>query len=172
MISYKEFEELYQDFYSTLMKILYGVTGSVEVSEDLCQEAFIRLYNNLAIFPSQQDAKYWLIRVAKNLAFNHCRRKTTERKVVERLQKGPTFVETTPADLLKAEEDQAVVQIALQRLPVKYRQVLVLKEYSQFSYAKIAKIEGISESNVKIRIFRARNMMEKILREEEGYVSK
>ena len=69
------------------------------------------------------------------------------------------------------EETVTAVQSALNQLPEKLRMVLVLKEYGGLNYRDIGTILGISEGNVKVRVFRAREQLEKIFKEERHHVS-
>ena len=70
---------------------------------------------------------------------------------------------------MKKEASKAV-QNALDKLQPKLRTPLVLKEYGELSYKEIASILGISEGNVKVRVFRAREVLSGFLREDD-YVS-
>ena len=69
------------------------------------------------------------------------------------------------------EETRSNVQSALDALPFNLRAPLVFREYGDLSYKEIGAILGISESNVKVRIFRARERLEKTLGEGDAYVS-
>jgi RNA polymerase sigma-70 factor (ECF subfamily) len=69
------------------------------------------------------------------------------------------------------EETRADVQGALNALPYNLRAPLVFREYADLSYKEIGAILGISESNVKVRIFRARERVAKALAEGDAYVS-
>jgi RNA polymerase sigma-70 factor (ECF subfamily) len=64
-----------------------------------------------------------------------------------------------------------LVREAVEKLPVKLKAVLVLKEYADLNYRQIAGILRISESNVKVRVHRARKIMESMLDREEMHVS-
>ncbi len=172
MLIHSDFEELYKDFFSDLVWISFRITGSQEASEDICQEAFLRLHSRLEKFPTRQDARYWLIRVAKNLSLNYFKRRKTERKAIKKVKEQPLPQMKTGEELLLEEESVQLVKEALNRLPEKFSQVLILKEYSDLSYREIGKIMGISEGNVKVRAFRARNMLEQLLNKEDHHVSK
>jgi RNA polymerase sigma-70 factor (ECF subfamily) len=74
------------------------------------------------------------------------------------------------AEALRTESSK-LVQEALKRLPFKLRTSLVLREYAGLSYREIAQSLHISESNVKVRVFRARELLKKILDEEDLDVS-
>ena len=166
-----DFEKVYGAVYPLLYKIAYRITGDGTASDDLCQEAFIRYYRRIIPLPTEEQAKYWLIRVVKNLALNYEKRKGREKKAYDRLVREPG--RSTPSsdfELLRSESAK-LVQEALRRLPFKLRVVIVLREYGNLSYRDIGRIIGISESNVKVRVFRAREQLKKYLDEEEIYVS-
>jgi RNA polymerase sigma factor (sigma-70 family) len=171
----KEREERFNKEYPVLFPIIYRVsyriTGDETISEDLCHEAFIKYYERHELLPDINQAKYWLIRVVKNMSLNYEKKRMREKNAVSKLEKiTPQYMESTEKGVLK-EETKMIVQKALDKLPYKLRVVLVFKEYAQLNYKEIGAILGISEGNVKVRIFRARERLEKILKEENAYVS-
>ena len=158
------FERVYDAFFPVLMRIAYHITGNMNVSEDLCQEAFIKYYQRTVPFPDTDQAKYWLIRVLKNLAYNFEKRKRREKKAFTKVLQQPQRTEPSGESETLKKEAQNVVQRALQNIPYKFRSVLVLKEYGQLSYKEIARILGITEGNVKVRVFRARECLENLIK--------
>ncbi|MFA5448470.1 MAG: RNA polymerase sigma factor [Sphaerochaeta sp.] len=164
----RSFRLVYEEVFPILMRVVYHVTNNVDLAEEICQEAFIRFFDKQMSFPSLNDAKYWLIRVSKNLAINHVKRKSRERSMVEKLKQMPTpHANTTDGEkVLMEQETRKQVQEAIEELPEKYRLVIVLKEYSDMDYKQIAQVLNISESNVKVRVYRARKMLESILNQE------
>lgn len=165
------FERVYNHAFSLLVRIAYRITGDMTVSEDLCQEAFIRYYRRVVPLPSEEQAKYWLIRVVRNLALNYEKRKQRERKAINRLGHEPKPVlRSGEAEVLRSESSM-LVQAAIKRLPFNQRIALVLREYGNMSYKEIAKTLKISESNVKVRVYRARMQLKDYLDEGEVYVS-
>ena len=166
-----EFEKVYDATYPLLYKIAFRITGDTDISDDLCQEAFIRYYKRVIPLPNLDQSKYWLIRVVKNLALNYEKRKGREKRAYDRLLKEPKpIVRSGETELLRSESTQ-LVQIALEKLPFKLRSIIVLREFGGLSYKEIAKVAGISEANVKVRVFRAREQLKKHLDEEEVHVS-
>jgi len=167
----ESFEKVYQTVYPILIRVTYHITGDLAIAEDLCQEAFIRYYQREAPFPNLDQAKYWLIRVVKNLAFNHEKRKGRERRAHDRVLKEPQReVESGETEVIR-KETYEIVKSALYKLPYKLRTVLVLREYGGLNYKEIAAILKITEGNVKVRVFRAREQLSKLIDEEEVYVS-
>ena len=138
-----------------------------EIAEDLVQEAFERFYVKNISFPTMDEAKYWLLRVSKNLALNHIRRNKREIQLVEKVKKlpGVNFFDSSKAVI--EEEERRNVREAVNSLPENLRSVIQLKEYSGLDYKAIGKVLGISETNVKVRVHRARKKLEEILAAED-----
>jgi len=161
-----EFRRLYETVFPILFRVAYRITSSEEAAEDLCQEAFFRLHEKNMVFPNPDEAKYWLIRVVKNAALNYAKRKIRERKAYQRAFKEDTRVEETGEQVLVKKETREEVREALDKLPENLRSVLILKEYGELNYKEIGQSLGISEGNVKVRVFRARERLAGLLNSE------
>jgi RNA polymerase sigma-70 factor (ECF subfamily) len=165
-----DFRSLYETTFPILFRVAYRIAGTEEAAEDLCQEAFFRLHEKQMVFPSPDDAKYWLIRVVKNASLNYAKRKERERRAYQRaFREDARKIESGEDELMK-EEASREVQAALEKLPQNLRMVLVLKEYGELNYKEIGKTLGISEGNVKVRVFRARERLSQLMEKEGGYV--
>jgi RNA polymerase sigma-70 factor (ECF subfamily) len=158
-----DFRHLYKTVFPILFRIAYRIAGTDEAAEDLCQDAFFRLHEKNMSFPSTDDAKYWLIRVVKNASLNYAKRKDRERKAYQKAFHEETRVEETGEHILIKKEIQDEVKEALDKLPENLRMVLILKEYGEMNYKDIGHILGISEGNVKVRVFRAREQLAMLL---------
>lgn len=129
--------------------------------EDLAQEVFLKVFRKLHTF--QQDSAFftWLYRIAVNTASDHLSRRSRRRlQLVEdeqALDQGRPRREAPDVTqpLLDAELVEITRQI-LQKLPEKYRTILVLREYEDLSYTDIASVLGINLGTVESRLFRAR----------------
>ena len=157
------FKRLYDSAFPVLFRVAFRVTGSSEAAEDLCQESFFRLYEKNMVFPNPEEAKYWLIRVVKNAALNYAKRKERERKAYQRAFREDYRQEETGEGLLVKKETSEEIKSALEKLPENLRMVLILKEYAEMNYKEIGKVLGISEGNVKVRVFRARERLAALL---------
>ena len=78
-------------------------------------------------------------------------------------------VQSGEAELLAAESIK-IAKDALDKLPQKLKEAIVLKEYSDLNYKEIGKVLGISEGNVKVRIFRARKLLEEMVGAENVFL--
>ena len=164
-----DFRKVYDANYTLLMQVVMHIVYNQEIAEDLVQEAFERFYVKNISFPTMDEAKYWLLRVSKNLALTHIRRNKREIQLVEKVKKLPgetvNFFDSSKAVI--EEEERRNVREAVNSLPENLRSVIQLKEYSGLDYKAIGKVLGISETNVKVRVHRARKKLEEILAAED-----
>ncbi len=161
-----DFRLMYENTFSMLFRVSNNIVNNPDRAEELCQEAFTRFFDQGKTFPSENDAKYWLIRVTKNLSINVVKRKSRELKMIEKVKKEPKHHEKTGEEVLVEDVMCEEVMDAIAQLPEKLRLVITLKTYTDLDYKGIGQTLNISESNVKVRVFRARKMLEKILSQE------
>jgi RNA polymerase sigma-70 factor (ECF subfamily) len=161
-----DFRQIYEKTFAMLFRVSNNIVRNPDRAEELSQEAFTRFFDQGKVFPSENDAKYWLIRVTKNLSINVIKRKSRELKMIEKVKKEPTRHEKTGEEVLVEDAICKQVMDAIAQLPEKLRLVITLKTYTDLDYKGIGETLNISESNVKVRVFRARKMLEKILSQE------
>ena len=151
-LSESEFNSFFKGFYNELLKFVWRICGQREIAEEICQEAFLRYYEHSDTIGNNDEARYWLIRVAKNLALNFEKRLKREGLANRRFvsQPHPEILNEGEESVLR-EESRTILRKAIATIPYKWRVALILKEYNDYSYAAIAKILKISESNVKIK---------------------
>ncbi len=166
-----DFKRLYDATMSLLFKISFRIVNDEEAAEDLVHDSFIKANEKELVFPSLDDAKFWLIRVVKNASLNYAKRKVREANAYHKaLYEGRQEMESGETELLKKETIEKAKE-ALEKLPPKLKEVLVLREYGGMNYKEIGKILGITEGNVKVRVFRAREQLLKLIGEEDVYLS-
>jgi len=166
------FKALYDETFTMLWRVARRITNSDEAAEDVVHDSYIKAVERWSIFPTRDDAKYWLIRVVKNNALNWAKRKGREQKVYQRYFKETERVSESPEAEVVRNESKDDMRRYLDRLPEKFRVVLVLKEYGLLNYKEIGKSLGIAEGNVKVRVFRAREALAKMMREDGNDVSR
>lgn len=167
-----DFKVIYDASMQMLFKISYKIVNDEEAAEDLVHDSLIKANEKCLVFPSLNDAKYWLIRVVKNASLNYVKRKDRERKAYEKVlyEDRHKKFDTGETSLLKQDSIKKARE-ALQKLPKNLQEVLVLKEYSELNYKEIGSILGITEGNVKVRVFRAREQLAKLIGEDNVFLS-
>lgn len=158
------FETLFRKYQTYVYNIGLGMLSNSEDAADVTQETFLRLHRSLDSFRGDSSFSTWLYRVAVNLCITELRRKSRTRfQFLDDLahDEDSTFTEDsgpTPDEAIALEEDRRVVHQVLRTLPPDYRAIMVLRHFQQLAYEEIAEVLGLSLSQVKTRLFRARKM--------------
>lgn len=150
------FAELYARYGGRVFAYCLRFLGQRDEAQDVYQETFIRFYESAQQSREMTNVPGYLLKIARNLCLN-CRRNKKHTVEFEDYQ---SLVQ--PATAEKTEFLQ-LITTALDMLPDEYREAFVLREYEGLSYAEIADIVGASLSNVKVRIFRAKQKIRDIL---------
>ena len=151
MRSQDDFEAFYQASYPRLVGQLTIMTGSLEDAEDAVQEAFARASTRWARLGNYDAPEAWVRRVALNLATSGLRRARRQLAAVARLG-APT---TEPA----RSTDRLAIEAGLRRLPLHYRQVLVLYYVADLPVEQVAQQLRLPIGTVKSRLARARTAL-------------
>lgn len=150
------FAEAYEAFHPQIARFLRGMLSGRGDAADIAQEVFLRLHANPAAV-ERETLRFWLFRVARNLALNELRRVT----VRDRLR---AFIRiATPDDdphtRIERDEQRRLVLAHLARLRPDHRAALLLCEWEEMTYDQIALTLGITIAKVKTDIFRARQSL-------------
>lgn len=166
-----DFKKIYDATFNLLFKVSFRIVNDEEAAEDLVHDSYIKANEKAMSFPTMNDATYWLIRVVKNASLNYAKRKTREKKALQReFYEDRRQVTSGETDALRAETVKKAKE-ALRQLPENLREVLVLREYADMNYKEIGKALGITEGNVKVRVFRAREALSKLIGEDDVSLS-
>ena len=165
-----DFRFIYEKVMKVMYKVSYNITKEREIAEDICHDCLIKMAEKEMCFPSIDDAKYWLIRVVRNASLNYIKRIGREKKAYQKIFKDSVKETETNEDSLIKDEVVQQVRKAFNKLPENLKAVLQLKEYTELNYKEIGAILGITEGNVKIRVFRARKRLLKILGDDNVYL--
>src|SRR6266702_942977 len=153
------YEQCFRERYPELVQFLHGLTGDRAAGEDMAQEAFARLWTRGP--QARPGADYWLFKVARNVALDWLK---TEGRRNHRERSAP-MASDPPAF---AEDEIERVRAVVQELSPRDREVLLLREFSELSYAQIAEVVGRSVDSVKQDLFRARDHLREIWNERYG----
>jgi RNA polymerase sigma factor (sigma-70 family) len=153
----EEFTVLFQDFYPSLCRFLECLLGGrVELAQDLAQESFLQLHRTAWETLPEGEARFWLYRVARNFAINEFRKSNTRYRLFDRVVEAMRPQTRNPEEEYETRERKELVLRMLGSLPEDQRVALLLREHEQLSYRDISQVLNVSESKVKVDIFRAR----------------
>lgn len=133
-------------------------TGDPALSEDITQEAFLRIFRGAATFDGQGRFTTWMYRIVRNTCIDHWRGDERRRRAVEgwREREIPPDSESSGVGATRPDPGMlARLEEAMSRLDRRQREVLVLSRYHDLSYAEIADVTGATPGAVKARAHRA-----------------
>ena len=125
-------------------------------AQDIAQETFARLYRKGDPRMPATEARFWVYRVARNLALNELNKMRTRNQLSEIAQTALHPRKLNPGEEYELTERREILLGLLESLPEHQRAVLLLREQQEMSYAQIARVLNITESKVKVDIHRAR----------------
>ena len=159
-----DFRKIYDSTFTLLFKVAVKIVLEEEAAEDIVHDSFIKAREKQMVFPTMNDATFWLIRVVKNAALNYAKRKVREANAYHKvLYEGRQDMDSGEAREIAVE--------AINKLPDNLKEVIVLREYADLNYKEIGDQLGISEGNVKVRVFRARAQLLKLIGEDDVFLS-
>jgi len=164
----KAFESLVESYKRLVSHVVFRMVTNETDREDLCQDVFIKVYQNLARFREQSKLSTWIARIAYNTCLNHLEKKRVP--LYEDCMPGGETLDSCAGDWSGPEEwtesRHTSVRICeeIDRLPVRYGLILSLYHLQDMSYAEIGGILCMPAGTVKSYLFRARKLLkEKIL---------
>ena len=166
------FGRIVSRYQALICSVAFSATGSISQSEDLAQEAFLSAWKNLETLREPQSLRPWLCGIARNLV-SYSRR--SERLEPTAVAEPLEVVAEVPADQPLAsdraisKEEESILWRSLERIPVAYREPLVLFYREHQSVDRVAAALGLSEDSVRQRLSRGRKLLhEQVLAFVEG----
>jgi RNA polymerase sigma-70 factor (ECF subfamily) len=162
------FEILIRRYNSTLYKITRGYGFNHQDSEDLIQDAHSKAFEQLKELEQPGSYKTWVSKILINKCIyklSHGYYKYERPKAMSEKDNPIHQKETKESaeDTITNRELSAVIEKCLQRIPIIYKSVFVLREIEEFNIAETSEILGISHANVKVRLSRAKQLLKKEL---------
>ena len=156
---------LVSQYSGTLYRVAFSVLRNPSDAEDAVQEAFLRVLRHRDTLHEVRDQRVWLIRIVWNIVLDRKRRSKTrpETDDVADLARVLPSDGLTAEQIASAAQHHAHVLACIEQLPAKERQVLMLSAFEELSSVEIAAVLGITESSVRSRLFRARNLVAGLL---------
>jgi len=155
------------EYGATLYRVAFSVLRNATDAEDAVQEAFLRVLRHRDQLGEIRDHRVWLIRIVWNVVLDRKRRAKTRPETDDVAE----MARILPAKGMAADDRAAAAQhhaqilAFVEQLPAKEREVLMLSAFEELSSVEIASVLGITESSVRSRIFRARNLMAEMMKD-------
>lgn len=149
-------------------KLVVHITGRLiqrqDELEDVCQEVFLKVYQNLGKYRNECKLSTWIATIAYNTSINYLRKfKKGDMISSEEMLTMPVISDAKALDFERIDLHQ-YIRSQIELLPVQYRTVLTLFHLEEFSYQEIEQITGMPEGTVKSYLFRAKAILKEKLK--------
>jgi RNA polymerase sigma-70 factor (ECF subfamily) len=170
--SAEAFEELAMPLFDSLYNFAGWLTGNSGEAEDLVQETFLKALKGFSSFQPGTNFRAWIFRILRNTFLTSRTGLQATRTVAledEEIDAGAATVAVTldtPESILLGHASREAIQTALEKVPVMFREVLLLCDVEEMSYQEIAETISIPVGTVMSRLSRARRAMRQALQEK------
>lgn len=156
-----------------IFKMIYQMIKNKEETEDIVQETFIKAFNSLDSYNSKYAFSTWLYKIAYNHCIDKLRKKKLKTQSLDKpieLKEGSVKFQIkderyNPEKSVILDEKKNNINLTISSLPEKYKKVIIYRHHKDKSYEEISQELKIPLGTVKARIFRARELLKKKLKE-------
>ncbi len=171
------FEQVMNEYKRMVFHMAYEMTGDFHDAEDIAQEVFVRVFTGISGFREEASLKTWIMKITINLCRRHHRRKkllsifgfsSTERndsRQESNIKDIP--IEYDPYNEIQRKERMRRLREAIQRLPLRQREVFVMKHLKGMKIREIAQVLGCADGTVKANLFKAIDNLRNFCKEKE-----
>ncbi len=160
-----DFELLYKDNYKKILYYLVNLSNNHELAEELTQETFYKVLQFIIVHKNIHISTAWLLKIAHNLFIDYIRK---NRLKITDFDYNNEFLIVGDISI----EEQLDIKNLLNLLPIRYKTILLLKDYYGLSYTEISRVLSCSLSTVKVTLYRARQKFKEVYAKYEHGSSK
>lgn len=168
----RAYRKLMDKYHDAIYSFIFRMVHDREQVEDLTQEAFIKAFSSLKNFNEEFAFSTWLYKIATNNCIDYIRKRKLQMYSIDKPveSRDSEYVFELPDDSYEADRDviadqrAVLLRNAIDKLPEKYRRVILLRHTDEKSYEEIARMLKLPIGTVKAHIFRARELLYRQLR--------
>jgi len=165
------FSRLIDTYKNMVYNLSYRMSNNPQEAEDISQEAFLRAFQSLARFNPSFKFSTWLYQITLNIIRDKYKKKEIDYVSLDtpvetddsEFYPQPADLSNNPEQIFSQKENFRIIQQAIYSLPLKYREVIVLRHLQDLSYIEISNILKLPQGTVKVHLYRAREQLRKIL---------
>ena len=163
-IAFREIVERYQ---SKVFSIIYGILRNRNDAEDIAQQVFAKVYFSIQNFDFRSTLLTWIYKITVNECYDYLRKRKVRKLVYESdfseqdsLRMENTEASTEPSQAIDVELAQRdLVNKLLTKIPEEERSLLLMKDVEGHSVEELARMTGMNENTIKVKLFRARQKL-------------
>jgi RNA polymerase sigma factor (sigma-70 family) len=156
------FKQIFEANSKKIFQLCSGYTGDDDAANDLLQETFLKVWQNLDKFRNQAMISTWIYRIAVNTCLTYLR--SEKRQAKDELT--PLIAETKIEEVSEKTEQVALLYKCISKLEESER-IIITMVLDELPYPEIAEISGISEGNLRVKIFRIKQKLTELYNQYE-----
>jgi len=161
---------LFDRYKRPLYGFFYNMSRDGELAEDLVQNVFFRILKYRYLFKGEGDFKTWMFHIARNVSHDNFRKdKIRHKDAIEDWEDHLRDDHDRVADIQK-DEELHLLSMAMDRLPVEKRELILMSKYQERKYKEIGEIIGCTEGAVKVKVFRALQDLKAVYKQLEKHM--
>ena len=157
------FEHLFNRYRDSILQLYLQKTGgNIDDSNDLLQETFVKIYLNLQRYSDQYTFGQWIYTIARNTFIDYVLRKRDDTVSIDSLREASgisTWNEPNPEERMITHQNRARIEAFLDRMSPRYKELIELRFFKEYSYEEIASHLNLPMGTVKTQIHRAREQL-------------
>jgi RNA polymerase sigma-70 factor (ECF subfamily) len=161
------YTDLLNLYWGDIYRFIYAKCTNENEAEDLTIKTFSKAFDKLALYDFKYPFKNWLLSISNNLFIDYLRAEKRKINSVDVEKDSVVFIvdETpSPEDILIQEQHLNELLYYIKQLKPHYREVINLRYFQEYSYKEIAEEMGESLSNVKVKLLRARKLLNELIK--------
>lgn len=154
-------EKIYRQYFETVKKYLFCLTGNNDIAEELTQETFYKAVKKINTFKGNCKISVWLCQIAKNLWYNELKKN----KKIEQINENEIFNLTSNEEIestVIANENKVDLYKKLQKIDDKTREVMYLRITGELSFKEIANILNKTENWARVTFYRGKQKLKEV----------
>lgn len=169
------FSKIVDIYKNRVFSFAYKFTNDYNEAQDLSQEIFIKIFNNITRFKFECSLSTWIYKIATNMCIDYKRKKKMK---VSSLNENYNYEDSfdinlnskdsSPEQIVISDEKQREVHRVIYNLPDIYKSVIIMYHLNELSYKEISKALGIPQKTVETRLYRARQLLKKRFSKESS----
>ncbi len=159
------FEKIVEEYQSMVFTICVNMLKERALAEEAAQDVFVKVYKNLKSFARKSSFKTWIYRIAYRTAIDYHRKKRYHNVSIDQQDQPMQLADdhSNAQELLERQDEMKTLESAMKQLDNDDNLLLSLYYFQEKNIQEVAKITGLTESNVKIKLFRIRKKLRSLL---------
>lgn len=161
--SQRALQVLVEKYQGRVYTLCLKIIKNKEVAEEIAQDVFVKAFRDLGKLKDRHKFPNWLVKIAYSKSIDQVRKKSIIKSAINEVDSSLLIESKTPLDATVTNDRKQLLRLAINQLPHEDASIIILYYLEEMNIKEIAEIVGLSTSNVKVKLFRARKALRTIM---------